>query len=255
MLKETANDIADLSSYLNKVSDKEITNSIIPNLSDNIKKNIEYFNQYIYDIKAYNFTIDDIDILDLLINKDRAYFALYPTLISVKLNDKEWSKYSVLCSKIQETTYHLIKQRNELIAKEDFQKNNNSKHKEVIHNLKEEEKKEQISINTAELKSYFKLAFINAKVGDKKKGDKYETSFEMLIDDLQKNRTMKDYARFALIIYDSNKLTNGMKPNTFEEWYTTFCRIVGCKHSKNYKRCKLEDRNLENHKRNLYYLQ
>lgn len=140
MLKETANDIADLSSYLNKVSDKEITNSIIPNLSDNIKKNIEYFNQYIYDIKAYNFTIDDIDILDLLINKDRAYFALYPTLISVKLNDKEWSKYSVLCSKIQETTYHLIKQRNELIAKEDFQKNNNSKHKEVIPSLKEKEK-------------------------------------------------------------------------------------------------------------------
>lgn len=140
MLKETANDIADLSSYLNKVSDEEIANSIIPSLSDSIKKNIEYFNQNIYDIKAYNFTIDDIDILDLLINKDRAYFALYPTLISVKLNDKEWSKYSVLCSKIQETTYHLIKQRNELIAKET--NSNNSKHKEVIPNQKEEEKKD-----------------------------------------------------------------------------------------------------------------
>lgn len=134
MLKETANDIADLSSYLNQVSDKEITNTIIPSLSDSIKKNIEYFSQYIYDIKAYNFTIDDIDILDLLINKERAYFALYPTLINVKLHDKEWNKYSVLCGKIQETIYLIVKQYNKRLAESGLLKDDNSKHKEVIPN-------------------------------------------------------------------------------------------------------------------------
>lgn len=142
MLKETANDIADLSSYLNQVSDKEITNTIIPSLSDSIKKNIEYFSQYIYDIKAYNFTIDDIDILDLLINKERAYFALYPTLINVKLHDKEWNKYSVLCGKIQETIYLIVKQYNKRLAESGLLKDDNSKHKEVIPNQKEEVKKD-----------------------------------------------------------------------------------------------------------------
>lgn len=124
----------------------------------------------------------------------------------------------------------------------------------ISNSLNAINEEEQISINIAELKSYFKRTFINTKVGDKEKGDKHETYFEMLVGDLQKKWTMKDYARFALIIYDSDKLIDCMKPNTFEEWYTTFCNIIGCKHSKHYKRCKLEDKDLENLKRNFGYL-
>lgn len=124
----------------------------------------------------------------------------------------------------------------------------------ISNSLNAINEEEQISINIAELKSYFKLPFINTKVGNKKEGDKHETYFEMLVGDLQKKWTMKDYARFALIIYDSNKLIDCMKPNTFEEWYTTFCNIIGCKHSEHYKRCKLVGEDLEKLKRKFGYL-
>lgn len=126
---------------------------------------------------------------------------------------------------------------------------------EIIPNLKEEEKEEQTPINISELKSCFKVAFINAKVGDKEKGDKYETYFEMLIGDLQKKRTMIDYARIALIIHESKKINATIVPKSFKQWYEKFCKITNCKFNENYnKRCKLIGKEFNDLKERLYYL-
>lgn len=248
MLIDTADKIKELHSHLENVSGEDISISIIPFFSNEIKKNIEYLNQYTYDIKTCIFTIDDINILAPITDIERTYFALYPTLLDVKLHDKEWGKYSVLCSNLQEIIYLLIKQCNKL-------KDSNSKHEQIIPNQKEEEKEEQTPINISELKSCFKVAFINAKVGDKEKGDKYETYFEMLIGDLQKKRTMIDYARIALIIHESKKINATIVPKPFKQWYKKFCKITNCKFNENYdKRCKLIGKEFDDLKECLYYL-
>lgn len=211
-------------------------NKMMEDLASNIKK-----------LHSYIIVENDIELMKEVSLIPKHPFFFYPLHCGRTLTDASelFSKIQAFLSEIRIEYEKLAKETN----------SNNSKHKEVIPSQKEEKKEEQISINVAELKSYFKIPFINNKIGNKKKGDKYETYFEMLIDDLQKKRTMKDYARFALIIYDSDKLIDCMKPNTFEEWYTTFCRIIGCNHGKGYKRCKLKDRGLENLKRNFYYLQ
>lgn len=133
ILVDTAGKIKELISYLEIISNEDINTSIIPFFSNEIKKNIEYLNQYIYDIRICIFTIDDINILEPINNIGITDFDLYPTLLDVKLHDKEWSKYSVLCSNIQEIRFLIIKQYNKL-------KDSNSKHEQIISSQKEEAK-------------------------------------------------------------------------------------------------------------------
>lgn len=133
ILVDTAGKIKELISYLEIISNEDINTSIIPFFSNEIKKNIEYLNQYIYDIRTCIFTIDDINILEPINNIGITDFDLYPSLLDVKLHDKEWSKYSVLCSNIQAIRFLIIKQYNKL-------KDRNSKHEQIISSQKEEAK-------------------------------------------------------------------------------------------------------------------
>lgn len=129
ILVDTTGKIKELISYLEIISNEDINTSIIPFFSNEIKKNIEYLNQYIYDIRTCIFTIDDINILEPINNIGITDFDLYPSLLDVKLHDKEWSKYSVLCSNIQEIRFLIIKQYNKL-------KDSNSKHEQIISSPK-----------------------------------------------------------------------------------------------------------------------
>lgn len=242
MLIDTADKIKELHSHLENVSGEDISISIIPFFSNEIKKNIEYLNQYTYDIKTCIFTIDDINILAPITDIERTYFALYPTLLDVKLHDKEWGKYSVLCSNLQEIIYLLIKQCNKL-------KDSNSKHEQIIPNQEEEKKEEQIPINIPELKSCFKVSFSQE---DPKTHVVY---FDYLINDLKEKWNPIDFARIALIIYESEKINTTIVPRDFSKWYEKFCKIINCEFDDSYKPCKLKRGRIFNAMKNrLYYL-
>lgn len=125
----------------------------------------------------------------------------------------------------------------------------------ISNSLNAINEEEQISINIAELESCFKRSFIKDEIGDKEKGDEYETNFEHLIIDLQKRRTTRDYARIALIIHESKKINATIVPKAFKQWYEKFCKITNCKFNENYnKRCKLIGKEFDDLKERLYYL-
>ncbi len=58
-----------------------------------------------------------------------------------------------------------------------------------------------------------------------------------MIDELKANRTAKEFAQIALMIYKSNKMSD-RKPNTFASWYNVFCECVRCE-KKTYKPSQL----------------
>lgn len=78
------------------------------------------------------------------------------------------------------------------------------------------------SIKENELKDCFILSF---KGGGSGNIDYFKDN---LLPDLQQNWNDKDFARIALMIYDSGKLMSAMRPNTFTKWYKKFCELVGC---------------------------
>lgn len=78
------------------------------------------------------------------------------------------------------------------------------------------------TINEAELKEYFKLAF---KGGGNGRIDYFTNN---LLPDLKQNWNDKDFAKIALMIYNSGQLMPAMRPNTFKGWYHRFCELVGC---------------------------
>ena len=56
---------------------------------------------------------------------------------------------------------------------------------------------------------------------------------EQLADDLMTyNHKLKDYARIALMLFDSGVMI--CKPKTFSEWYKLFCQAVGCRYVRSY---------------------
>ena len=96
-------------------------------------------------------------------------------------------------------------------------------------------KRERI-IKEAELKEYFTLIF----KGGGNSSTKVDYFTEYLLPDLKIERNAKDFARIALLIYDSKALLPAKRPNTFDGWYRTFCELVGCEYNANYKPSKLE---------------
>ena len=89
------------------------------------------------------------------------------------------------------------------------------------------------TINEAELKEYFKLTF---KGGGNGNIDYFTNN---LLPDLKQNWSDKEFAKIALMIYESGKLIDSMRPNTFKAWYKRFCELVGCGSHEEYKPNKL----------------
>ena len=96
-----------------------------------------------------------------------------------------------------------------------------SQRKEEQNNINKLDKKERV-IKAAELKEYFTLAF---KGGGNGNIDYFTNN---LLPDLKVDRSDKDFARIAYMIYSNGKLQASMRPNTFKEWYQKFCELVGC---------------------------
>ena len=81
---------------------------------------------------------------------------------------------------------------------------------------------------TEGLRPYLKVAF-----------KRQEGYTERLADDILEVCTCgKDYARVALMLYESRCIMN--MPRTFTDWYKRFCRIVGCEFNKNYRKGALD---------------
>lgn len=92
------------------------------------------------------------------------------------------------------------------------------------------------NIDEENLASFFPSSFRG--IG---KGNFINYFSENLLPDLKKRWTDKDFAKIALIIYESGKLAKNKKPETFAEWYRNFCYVVGCKYHKDYKPTNLRD--------------
>lgn len=88
------------------------------------------------------------------------------------------------------------------------------------------------TINVEDFKSYFSLHF-------KGGGNGSINYFEWLIRDLQVQRSDKEFACIALVIYNGNKLMPSKKPSTFAAWYRIFCDLIKCKYHRDYKPCNL----------------
>ena len=91
---------------------------------------------------------------------------------------------------------------------------------------KADDKKPQRIIDVQRLKDYFIAPF-------KGIGNGNFNFFDMMIEELKMERTPKDFARIAWMIYDGTKM-NKNKPTSFEKWYVIFCSCVGCD-KKSYK--------------------
>ena len=68
--------------------------------------------------------------------------------------------------------------------------------------------------------------------------DNYSKLVSSLTDAARK-RSVIEYARIAHLVYNSSKMLQRKKPNTFSEWYQYFCTIVGCEYNSSYKPSKL----------------
>lgn len=156
------------------------------------------------------------------------------------LHDNE-DNLSPMMVSIRECCHNLLRISEALKAIE----KDNIESKEVVPSQEKEEKEEQIPINIPELKSCFKVSFLQT---DSKTGVSY---FDFLIDDLKEKWKPKDLARIALIIHESEKRNATIVPRSFSKWYEKF---TNCKFSENYKPCKLRGKELDALKKRLYYL-
>lgn len=92
------------------------------------------------------------------------------------------------------------------------------------------------SIKESELKDYFTLSF----KGGGNSSSRIDYFTEYLLPDLKMDRNTKDFARIALMIYNSKILLPSKRPKDFDSWYCTFCELIDCKYNENYKPCKLD---------------
>ena len=76
--------------------------------------------------------------------------------------------------------------------------------------------------------------------------------YAMLREALHLKRNDIDYARIALLIYQSNKLQPQKRPKSFATWYHIFCKSIGCKYHSHYRPNKLIIH--DSLRKELYYL-
>lgn len=119
-----------------------------------------------------------------------------------------------------------------------------NKFKEKIEALRNEIKSRQLP---AEFADYFIAPFKGIGNGN----INYYKRLEENLTDASRERSVIEYAKIALLLYNSKKMS-AKKPQTFSEWYQYFCKIVGCKYNKDYKPVKLEA--TENLKKEFYFL-
>lgn len=119
-----------------------------------------------------------------------------------------------------------------------------NKFKEKIEALRNEIKSRQLP---AEFADYFIAPFKGIGNGN----INYYKRLEENLTDASRERSVIEYAKIALLTYNSRKMS-AKKPQTFSEWYQFFCKIVGCKYNKDYKPVKLEA--TENLKKEFYFL-
>ena len=119
-----------------------------------------------------------------------------------------------------------------------------NKFKEKIEALRNEIKSRQLPAGFAD---YFIAPFKGIGTGN----INYYKRLEENLTDVSRERSVIEYARIAFLIYNSKKMS-AKKPQTFNEWYQYFCKIVGCKYNKDYKPVKLEA--TENLKKEFYFL-
>ena len=116
-----------------------------------------------------------------------------------------------------------------------------------IQTAKEQEAKVFKHQIPAEFADYFTAPFKGIGTGN----INYYKRLEENLTDVSRERSVIEYARIAFLIYNSKKMS-AKKPQTFNEWYQYFCKIVGCKYNKDYKPVKLEA--TENLKKEFYFL-
>lgn len=119
-----------------------------------------------------------------------------------------------------------------------------NKFKEKIEALRNEIKSRQLP---AEFADYFIASFKGIGNGN----INYYKRLEENLTDASRERSVMEYAKIALLIYNSKKMS-AKKPQTFSEWYQYFCKIVGCEYNKDYKPSKLQA--TESLEREFYFL-
>jgi len=97
---------------------------------------------------------------------------------------------------------------------------------ELINESPKADETPQRVIDVEQLKDYFIASF-------KGIGNGNINFFDMMIEELKMERSSKDFARIALMIYNSKKM-NHNRLSTFAKWYKIFCNCVGCE-KKSYK--------------------
>ena len=95
-------------------------------------------------------------------------------------------------------------------------------HENVSTEKENEHKQKEREINEDGLRECFRITFRGAGNGN------IDYFTNNLLPDLKRNWNDKDFAKIALMIYNSGELTSAMRPNTFKEWYQGFCKLVGC---------------------------
>ena len=98
-----------------------------------------------------------------------------------------------------------------------------NKFKEKIEALHDEIKSRQLPAGFAD---YFIAPFKGIGTGN----INYYKRLEENLTDVTKERSVIEYAKIALLIYNSKKMS-AKKPQTFSEWYQYFCKIVGCEYN------------------------
>lgn len=106
-----------------------------------------------------------------------------------------------------------------------------NKFKEKIEALRNE-------IKSRQLPAEFADCFIAPFKGIGNGNINYYKRLEENLTDASRERSVIEYAKIALLIYNSKKMS-AKKPQTFSEWYQYFCKIVGCEYNKDYKPSKL----------------
>lgn len=120
-------------------------------------------------------------------------------------------------------------------------------HENVLSERKKARKQNEREINEDGLRECFRIAFRGVGNGN------IDYFTNNLLPDLKQKWSDKDFAKIALMIYESGKLLPVMRPNTFKTWYKKFCELVGCGFHEDYKPSILRDN--DNLKRIFYYLQ
>jgi hypothetical protein len=92
---------------------------------------------------------------------------------------------------------------------------------------KEKTGEQQRIIDIDKLNPYFISTF-------KGMGNGIINHFDTMMEELKTNRTAKEFAQIAYLIYQSKQMNN-RKPNTFADWYKIFCKNIGIEQVKGYK--------------------